>query len=61
MEAAQAGGLHTIALTGGAGGLLSELADVVLSVSCTDQTPRIQEGHGLIIHALCERIEEVLR
>lgn len=61
VEAAQAGGLHTVALTGGAGGKLAKLADVVLSVSCTAHTPRIQEGHGLLIHALCERVEEVIR
>ena len=53
--------IHTIAMTGGSGGKLIALVDTVLSVSCTGSTPRIQEGHGVIIHALCERIEEILR
>ncbi len=61
MTAAKQKGMHTIAMTGGSGGKLIALADVGLSVSCTKSTPRIQEGHGVIIHALCERIEEILR
>lgn len=61
MDAARNMDIHTVALTGGSGGRLIERADVVLSVSCTNSTPRIQEGHGVIIHALCERIEEILR
>lgn len=61
VEAAKALDIHTIALTGGTGGELATLADTVLSVSSTTETPRIQEGHGLIIHILCERIEEILR
>lgn len=61
VEAAKITHMHTVAMTGGSGGTLAGLADTVLSVSCTNSTPRIQEGHGLIIHALCERIEEILR
>ncbi len=53
--------IHTVALTGGSGGRLAPLADEVLCVASTNSTPRIQEGHGVIIHALCERIEEILR
>ncbi len=61
VETAREMDIRTVAMTGGGGGRLIELADVVLSVSSTDSTPRIQEGHGLIIHVLCERIEEILR
>lgn len=60
VESAKAMDIHTIALTGGQGGDLVALVDTVLSVAATDSTPRIQEGHGLIIHLLCERIEELL-
>lgn len=60
-EAAREMSILTIALTGGDGGRLVSLADRVLCVSCIQATPRIQEGHQLIIHALCERIEEVLQ
>ncbi|TAN37592.1 MAG: SIS domain-containing protein [Verrucomicrobia bacterium] len=58
---AKAAGLKTIAMTGGKGGKLAGLADRVLSVSCTTSTPRIQEGHQLILHLICERVEEILR
>ncbi|MCB1069995.1 MAG: SIS domain-containing protein [Kiritimatiellae bacterium] len=60
VETARAMGILTVALTGGTGGKLAPICDRVLSVSCTTSTPRIQEGHHLIFHALCERIEEQL-
>jgi len=50
--------IWTVGLTGGDGGRLAQLADSVVAVSCTTSVPRIQEGHQLVIHALCERIEE---
>ena len=59
-EAAKAAGLWTVALCGGKGGKLAELADNVLCVSSSSTTARIQEGHGMIIHALCQLIEEQL-
>ncbi len=61
VETAREMDIRTVAMTGGAGGRLIQLADTALSVSCTDRTPRIQEGHGIMIHALCERIEEILQ
>jgi D-sedoheptulose 7-phosphate isomerase len=61
VAAAKEKGMLTIAMTGGQGGKLAGAVDTLLSVSCTSSTPRIQEGHGLIIHLLCERIEEILR
>lgn len=60
VDAAKEKGMLTVALTGGSGGKLAPMVDQVLSVSCTKSTPRIQEGHQFIIHALCERIEEIL-
>jgi len=60
-EAARERGIRIVALTGGNGGKLAGLVDesvIVISSTCT---PRIQEGHSLIIHALCERIEEILQ
>ena len=59
-EAAKAAGVWTVALCGGKGGRLAELADEVLRVSSTGITARIQEGHSMIVHALCELIEEKL-
>lgn len=61
VETAKAMGIVTVGMTGGRGGRLAGLADTVLSVSSTSSTPRIQEGHQFIIHALCERIEEILK
>jgi len=60
VQAARALGLLTVGLTGGPGGRLAGLAERVLSISGTAGTPRIQEGHQLIIHLLCQRIEELL-
>lgn len=60
VEAAGAGGMASWALTGGTGGALASAADHSICISCTNHVPRIQEGHGLIIHILCERIEEML-
>jgi len=49
--------LKTIALTGMDGGELSKIADLSLIAPSKD-TPRIQELHIMIIHILCEIIEE---
>jgi D-sedoheptulose 7-phosphate isomerase len=60
VESAKASGLRTVALCGGSGGRLAELADAVLCVARSGVTARIQEGHGMIIHILCQLIEEQL-
>jgi len=49
--------MHTIAFTGQTGGKMKELTDVLLNVPSTD-TPRVQEGHILLGHILCQMIEE---
>ena len=59
-QAAQAAGLWTVALCGGKGGTLAGLADEVLCVASSGVTARIQEGHAMIVHALCQLIEEML-
>jgi len=56
LEAARDGGLATLALTGGGGGRIRAAADVCIVVASAD-TPRIQEGHTLVTHVLCELIE----
>jgi D-sedoheptulose 7-phosphate isomerase len=50
----------TVALTGGTGGKLGKLVTIPVCISSSKSTPRIQEGHQLVIHALCERVEEIL-
>ena len=52
-------GLSTFALTGKDGGKLKSEAGIAIVVK-SNNTPRIQEAHILIIHILCELIEEDL-
>jgi D-sedoheptulose 7-phosphate isomerase len=59
LRSARERGLVTIALTGGGGGLLKDAVDCLLDAPSTD-TPRIQELHGLVIHLLCQIVEETL-
>jgi len=62
VEAARAGrvgGLQTIGLSGGDGGSLRGVADLLVLVPHHD-TARIQEAHTLIGHLLCTIVEEVL-
>jgi D-sedoheptulose 7-phosphate isomerase len=58
-EAARAIGIQTIALTGGGGGKMATLADVLINAPSLS-TPRIQELHISIGHTICELIEDAL-
>ena len=60
MEAAKEMGIGTLAFVGGEGGTLASLADQVLCIASTGHTPRIQEGHHLIMHLICEDVEAQL-
>jgi len=62
MEAAHDREMTIIILTGKGGGVMSELLtehDVNLCVP-HDRTMRIQEIHGLLLHALCDGIDALL-
>jgi len=52
-------GVHTLALLGGDGGALRSLAEHAVIVPAAD-TQRIQEVHILVIHMLCELVEDLL-
>jgi D-sedoheptulose 7-phosphate isomerase len=52
-------GAKVIAFTGGSGGHLKQLADVCLCVPA-ETSPRVQEGHLLLLHILCRQVEETL-
>jgi D-sedoheptulose 7-phosphate isomerase len=52
-------GLFTIALTGAEGGRLGNLVDAVIAVP-SKETPRIQECHILIGHALCDAVDRAV-
>jgi phosphoheptose isomerase len=58
-EMARRRGVHTIGILGGDGGVVRGLADTAIVVPAKD-TQRIQEVHILVIHLLCELIEERL-
>ncbi|MBI3784879.1 MAG: D-sedoheptulose 7-phosphate isomerase [Deltaproteobacteria bacterium] len=53
-------GVRVIALTGGSGGKLAESGELVLCVSATKETARIQETHIVIAHTICELVDEKL-
>jgi DNA-binding MurR/RpiR family transcriptional regulator len=50
-------GMRTIAVLGGTGGEAAALADVAIVVPGTD-TQRIQEVHTILLHLLCDLVEE---
>ena len=56
LAAARARGAFTAGLTGASSGRLPEVADLVLAVPST-VTARIQEGHILILHLVCEILD----
>jgi D-sedoheptulose 7-phosphate isomerase len=57
LQLARSRGLVTVGLTGGGGGRLPELVDYLVDVPHGD-TARIQEVHGMVVHILCEIVEE---
>jgi phosphoheptose isomerase len=59
LAAAKAGGITTVALTGGAGGPAGAAADIHVNVP-SPSTPRVQEVHRTLLHAMCELIEREL-
>jgi D-sedoheptulose 7-phosphate isomerase len=56
LERAREMGAFTIAMTGEQGGHMASLADVCLCIASSD-TARVQEGHILFGHILCEWLE----
>jgi D-sedoheptulose 7-phosphate isomerase len=59
LQVAKSRGLKTIAFTGGDGGPIGAAADVHVNVP-HGVTPRVQEVHRTLIHAVCELIESSL-
>lgn len=60
MESARKKGMKIIVLTGFKGEKLKQDADAVVAIP-SEETARIQEMHGLIIHAWCEFIDKKLQ
>lgn len=59
MRMAKQKGLITIGLTGESGGKLKEVADICFHAP-SNSTPRIQEVHITVAHAICDIIEQEL-
>lgn len=59
LQAARAQGMGTIGFTGEAGEAMASLCDICIRVP-SRSTPRIQEGHAVLGHALCAAIEVAL-
>ena len=56
LRKARAAGMSTCGMTGRSGGSLPSLVDLCLQID-SDETPRIQEGHILAGHIICELVE----
>jgi D-sedoheptulose 7-phosphate isomerase len=52
-------GLVTVGLTGGGGGRLAGAVDYLIDVPHTE-TARIQEVHVMVVHVLCQIVEEAM-
>ena len=59
LKAAAERGMVTIALTGRDGGAAGQVADIHLNVP-HGVTARVQEAHIVLLHAICELVEEGL-
>jgi D-sedoheptulose 7-phosphate isomerase len=59
LSAARKMGVFTIGLTGAGGGRIRDVVDVLIAAP-SKETPRIQECHVLVGHALCDAVEEAL-
>ena len=59
IRAARDRGLVTVGLTGNGGGSLAGLVHHLVDVP-HDDTARIQEVHGMVVHMLCQMVEEAV-
>lgn len=57
LKLARERGLVTVGLTGGGGGSLAGLVDHLIDVP-HPETARIQEVHAMVVHLLCQIVEE---
>ena len=59
LEAARAKGISTVGFTGQGGGKMAILCDVCVIIP-SSSTPRVQEGHEVLGHAICGMIESAI-
>lgn len=60
VEVAKTKGAQIISMTGQDGGTLKEKSDIYLDIP-SNETPRIQEGHRIIIHIICQFVENYFK
>ena len=60
MEFAKKNGIFLISLLGKSGGRMKNKADIEMIIP-SDNTPRIQEAHLMILHIICEIADKELR
>jgi phosphoheptose isomerase len=56
LEAVRKRGLRSIGVTGRDGGAVARLVDIHVNVP-SDSTPRVQEVHRTLLHAMCDLVE----
>lgn len=56
LEVARAKRISTVGFTGQDGGMMASLSDICIRIP-SSSTPRIQEGHEVLGHAICAMIE----
>lgn len=59
MKTAKERGMFVVAMTGETGGEMKNHCDILLNMPSKD-TPRIQEGHALVGHIICQLVESGL-
>ncbi|MCL2027714.1 MAG: D-sedoheptulose 7-phosphate isomerase [Bacteroidales bacterium] len=59
LKTAKERGMFTVAMTGETGGEMKNHCDVLFNMPSKD-TPRIQEGHALVGHIICQLVESTL-
>jgi phosphoheptose isomerase len=59
LRAAREKGLVTVGLTGAGGGSLRGIVDYLVDVPHAD-TQRIQEVHVMVVHVVCQVVEEAV-
>ncbi|VAX15233.1 Phosphoheptose isomerase 1 [hydrothermal vent metagenome] len=52
-------GIFTVCLLGRGGGEMKDAADISLVIP-SDDTPRVQEAHIMVIHLICEAVENAM-
>jgi len=60
VEEAKKRGAKIISFTGNDGTILNEKSDICLEIP-SNETPRIQEGHRIIIHIICQFVENYFK